>query len=348
MLRPLIQRTLARVAPPLALMAALSASACGESEARSASAADAADIQAFDTTRLLALPESLVARSEEPAAPRKRLSPLADSIANHVTFLAVFQGTFVGAGRKHRLLVDIGRVDTKLATPERLRAFREAAAARAPLAVGDRLRLRGPWGASDATVAGYDEWHGRAVVTLDAPPLVDSLARRVDPMVALALRADSAAPPVSDSCDRRGDLSGRLAERASAVGDSLVAMMLADTAGKRAANAKPPTSRVTRLAGCFGDFDVVLFADLSATSREPAREVAVLLDSTGKASPLSVNDLRFKTHEALRAFDADGDGVDDVAALGRADRSGGTVVLRLDAKKRRLVYVASGFAWETF
>ena len=67
-----------------------------------------------------------------------------------------------------------------------------------------------------------------------------------------------------------------------------------------------------------------------------------------EASSLAVNDLRFKTHEALRAFDADGDGVDDVAALGRAERSGGTVVLRLDPDKRRLTYIASGFAWETF
>jgi hypothetical protein len=105
---------------------------------------------------------------------------------------------------------------------------------------------------------------------------------------------------------------------------------------------------VTRLAGCFGDYDAIVFASLAASARDPAREIAVLLDSSGKAAPLSVSDLRFKTHEALRAFDADGDGVDDVAALGRAPRSGGTVLLRLDPEKRRLVYIASGFAWENF
>jgi hypothetical protein len=348
MLRLLTQRALARVAPPIALMAAFALSACGKSEARSTNTGGAPDIQAFDSTTLFALPDSAAAGSGEPAAPRKRLSPLADSIASQVTFLATFQRVFVAAGRKHELLVDIGRIDTKLATPERLRAFREAAAARAPLAVGDRLRLRGPWGVSDATVAGYDEWNGRAVVTLDTPPLVDSLARRVEPMVALALRVDSAAAPVADSCDRRGDLSGRLATRAAAVGDSLISSMRADTVGKPAATGKPPASKVSRLAGCFGDYDVMLFADLAATSRQPARELAVLLDDDGHASPLSVNDLRFKTHEALRAFDADGDGVDDVAALGRADRSGGTVVLRLDPEKRQLTYIASGFAWETF
>jgi hypothetical protein len=348
MLRLLTQRALARVAPPLALMAALALSACGESEAKSTSTAGASDIQAFDSTSLLALPESATVESDEPAAPRKRLSLLADSIANQVTFLATFQRAFVAAGRKHDLLVDIGRIDTKLATPERLRAFREAASARAPLAVGDRLRLRGPWGESDATVSGYREWNGRAVVTMDLPPLVDSLARRIEPMVALALRVDSAAPPVADSCDRRGELSGRLAARATAVGDSLIAVMRADTAGKPAAMGKPPVSKVTRLAGCFGDYDAIVFADLAATSREPARELAVLLDHDGNVTPLSVNDLRFKTHEALRAFDADGDGVDDVAALGRAERSGGTVVLRLDPEKHRLMYIVSGFAWETF
>jgi hypothetical protein len=348
MLRPLIQRALARVAPPLALVAALALSACGESEAKSTGVADASDIPAFDTTSLLTLPEAAMVSSGEPAAPRQRLSPLADSIANQVTFLATFQRAFVAAGRKHNLLVDIGRIDTKLATPERLRAFREAAAVRAPLAVGERLRLRGPWGESDATVAGYDEWNGRAVVTLDAPPLVDSRARRVEPMVALALRADSAKAPAADSCDRRGDLSSGLAARVSAVGDSLIAAMRADTAGKRPASGKPPASKVTHLAGCFGDFHVILFADLAATSREPARELAVLLDDAGSASPLFVSDLRFKTHEALRAFDADGDGVDDVAALGRAERSGGTVVLRFDPEKHRLTYIASGFAWETF
>lgn len=347
MFRSLIPHALARVAP-LALLAALALSACGESEARSAIAADSADIQAFDSTSLLALPESVVAEGASASAPRRRLGPVADSIANQVTFLASIQRSFVAAGRDHRLLVDIGRIDTKLGTPERVRAFREAAAARSPLVVGDRLRLHGPWGASDATVAGYEEWNGRAVVSLHASPLVDSLAREMNPMVALALRADSASPPTADSCDRRGKLSGALAARAEAVGDSLIAGMRADTAGKPAIAAKRPASKVSRLRGCFGDYDAIVFASLAATPREPAREIAVLLDDAGSARSLSVNDLRFKTHEALRAFDADGDGVDDVAALGRAERSGGTVLLRLDPEKRRLTYIASGFAWENF
>lgn len=347
MLRPLVLRTLARVAPLFALGAALAVSACGDSGVQNA-AAEAPDIQAFDTVSLLALPDSARAAKTASAAPRKRLSALADSVGSQVTFLASFQRAFVAAGRKGHLLVDIGRIDTKLGTPERLRAFREAAAVRAPLLVGDTLLLRGPWGESDVVVAGYGEWNGRAVAAIDAPPLVDSLARHVDPMVALALRADSAAAPASDSCEKRGKLSGPLAERASVVGDSLVAVLRSDTAGRAPTGGKPPASRVSRVAGCFGEAQVVLFAYLNATAREPARELAVLLDSAGNVTPLAVSDLRFKTHEALSAFDADGDGVDDVAALGRAERSGGTVVLHLDPAKRRLEYVMSGFAWETF
>lgn len=349
MLRPLVLRILARVAPQFALAAALVLSACGESGAKSASAGEAPDIPAFDTISVLALPESASVANAAPAAPRKRLSALADSIGRQVTFLATFQRAFVAAGRHGHLLVDVGRIDTKLGTPERLHAFREAAAAFAPLGVGDRLRLRGPWGEIDAVVDGYREWNGRAVATIDAAPLVDSLARHADPLVVLALRADSAAAPVADRCDQRGKLPGRIAERASAVGDSLVAALRSDTAGWAAATAgKPPASRVTRVAGCFGTGRVMIFANVDATARQPARELAVLLDSAGGATPLAVNDIRFKTHEALRAFDADGDGVDDVAARGRAERSGGTVVLRLDPEKRRLTYVMSGFSWETF
>ncbi len=334
---------LARVAP-LALLAALVASACGDSEARRAGPEHAPDIQAFDPTSLHEFPDSLASRRDASAAARMPLSPLADSIANRVTFLATFQRTFVAAGRDRRLLADVGRVDTRVETPERMRAYREAATARAPLAVGDRLRLHGTWGASDATVAGYDIWNGRAVATLELPASVDSVVRHADPVVSLAVLADSAALPAVDVCNGREKLSGMLAARAAAVGDSLVAALRGDST----AGSGGPASKVTRLAGCFGDFSAVIFANLAATARRPAREIAVLLDDRGSPSVLSVRDRRFVTHEALLAFDADGDGVDDVAALGRADRSGGTVVLRLDPDGRRLEYVASGFAWENF
>jgi hypothetical protein len=348
MLRPLVVRTLARVAPLIALGAAIAVAACGESGTEHAAAGGASDIPAFDTISLLALPDSASSANSAPAAPRRKLSALADSVGREVTFLATFQGAFVAAARNGQLLVDIGRIDAKLGTPELLHAFREAAAARAPLSIGDSLRLRGPWGENDAVVTGYGEWKGRAVATIDAPPLVDSLARHSDPLVALALRTDSAAAPVADSCDRRGKLPGRVATRASAVGDSLVAALRSDTVGRVATGGRPPASRVTRVAGCFGDGQVMIFADIGATAHDPAREVAVLLGPKGDVTPLTVNDLRFKTHEALRAFDADGDGVDDVAALGRADRSGGTVVLHFDPDKRRLTYIMSGFAWESF
>jgi hypothetical protein len=44
----------------------------------------------------------------------------------------------------------------------------------------------------------------------------------------------------------------------------------------------------------------------------------------------------------------DGDGIDDVSAIGRGELTGGTVLLRLDLAKKRLTYVMSGFAWEDF
>lgn len=332
----------------IASLTVLASSACGESEARNAAPKHAPDIQAFDSTSLLALPESAMNAIRTSTAARRPLSPLADSIANRITFLASIQRAFVAAGREHRLLVDIGRMDTTVDSPARMRAYREAAAARAPLAVGDRLLLRGSWGGSDATVTGYDVWNGRAVVTLQLAANVDSTVRSTEPLVALALRLDSAATPVADSCERRGKLSGALAARASSVGDSLIAALRADTAGGAGGASRRPASKVTRLAGCFGDYSAIIFANIAATSRRPSREIAVLLNDVGSPSTLQVDDLRFRTHEALQAFDADADGVDDVAALGRADRSGGTVVLRLDPSRRRLDYVASGFAWENF
>ena len=45
-------------------------------------------------------------------------------------------------------------------------------------------------------------------------------------------------------------------------------------------------------------------------------------------------------------FDADGDGVDDLAARGHGDRSGGLTIMRLDIAARRFVRLVSGFAWE--
>lgn len=355
MLRPLMLRTSVRLTSLLALGVALAASACGESGAIGAMEGDTTDIAAVDTASFFAAKSMTRVKSRAPMHPPRALSPLADSVGRNVTFLGSFQRSFVAAGRGGRILVDIGRIDTKLATSAERRAFEEAAGVLAPLRIGDRLRLRGSWGASDVTVAGYDEWKGRAVATLLVPPVVDSLARSKGPLVALAVRVDSAAADsavAADSCARRdAGPSPQLAARRVVVEDSVARILRSDMAGVPAAHGaqeKLPPARVTRVNGCFGSGAMVIFANARIPGRETAREIAVLLDTLGNVTPLEVSDLRFKTHEALRAFDADGDGVDDVAALGRAGKTGGTVVLRLDPAKRRLTYVMSGFAWETF
>jgi hypothetical protein len=64
--------------------------------------------------------------------------------------------------------------------------------------------------------------------------------------------------------------------------------------------------------------------------------------------PLTVRDLRFKAHEVVQVFDADGDGIDDLAVRGRGNRIGGLVILRFAPDKKRLEYVMTGFAWEVF
>jgi len=104
----------------------------------------------------------------------------------------------------------------------------------------------------------------------------------------------------------------------------------------------------TQAIGCFGKSRAMLFVAQYAGDYEYYHQIAALVDTAGKVTPLRVNDLRFKVHEALGVLDADGDGVDDIAVRGRAPRIGGTVILRLDQVKKRLDYVDGGFAWETF
>jgi hypothetical protein len=237
-------------------------------------------------------------------------------------------------------------VDAKLSTPALEQAYREAVRALSPVRLGDRLALRGPWGASEVVVAGYDQWNGRIVATLDVPAAVAELARRKTPLTALAVYTDSATESVADTC-ARDSVGSALGARVAAIRDSLVRSLQSDqgAAGKVPASRRP---QVTQSVGCFGIGRALIFANISSPSFDYWRELTVLVDTAGRAIPLRVNDLRFKTHEALHAFDADGDGIDDIAALGRAARTGGTVVLRLDPERRRLEYVMSGFAWENY
>jgi hypothetical protein len=243
--------------------------------------------------------------------------------------------------------VDLGRVDAPLKTPQRQRAFQEAVKVLSPVHIGDRFRLHGSWGQDDATVQSFDQWNGRIVGVLAATPHVDSLARGKAPLVALAVRADSAAPPVVDSCER-DSVSTVLATRLAAVKDSMLVQLQVDTVKMVPRLMKMLHAQKTQTIGCFGKARVLVLVAQWAGDYEYFHQLAALVDTAGKVTPIRVNDLRFKVHDPLGVLDEDGDGIDDMALRGRAPRIGGTVILRLDPLKKRLDYVAGGFAWESF
>jgi hypothetical protein len=305
-----------------------------------------------------------------------QLPPLADSIANEMTFLATFQTTFVAASRAKHVLMDIGRVDAKLKGKARLAAYGQAVQQLSPVKVGDHYLLHGPWGTSDAIVTGFGQWNGRIVAKLDVPPNVDSLAKEKLTLVALAVHedsttlrsdtsavrkdsslvhadsstahADTAVVATVDSCAYRQPPDSAMLARAAAVRDSLMLILQGDTARLPPDVLKGRKLTSSQVYGCFGAAHVLLFANAAADVNRYTREFAVLLDTTGKVVPLHVADVRFRVHDAIRALDVDGDKVDDVAAIGRGELTGGTVLLRLDLAKKRLSYVMSGFAWESY
>ena len=337
-----------------------------------------------------ALSDSLAAarRAAAPPGPRPqlpprapRLSPLADSISRQTVFVARDVQWFTAGARGKRMLVDIGRVDAKVKTPEQIAAVREVAARYAPLRQGDKLRLAGPWGTSDVTVSGFSVWSGRVVATLDAPKVVDSLARKVEPLVAAAVRVDttsasrdsavarvdSAAGATVSTGERADTLAlawgvgtcrrdsailalkdSTYAARVAAVRDSIDVLMRADSAKILPRLRRAVKTQASSVGGCFGPGRALLIVALRAGRDEYTRERAVLLDSTGRVIPVGISDHRFRAHEALHALDADGDGIDDVAARGFGRLVGSVVVLRLDPKARRLDRLTGGFAWESW
>jgi len=237
--------------------------------------------------------------------------------------------------------------------------------------------LRGPYSVDEqAKVTGFDSWNGRVVARLGVSHLLDSLARAEDMLPAAATRIDtssahtsstpsdttqhttgttvtvetihpdstkSAAVPMVCTHDT---LSTDMTTRAIAVRDSLV-RFLTDSA-------KPPYDRQVATAriqswwvpGCFGIGRALIVANKRTPEMDFAVERVALLDSTGKTVPMKIVDLRFHAHDPLYVFDADGDGIDDLAARGHGDRSGGLTIMRLDVAARRFVRLVSGFAWE--
>jgi hypothetical protein len=117
--------------------------------------------------------------------------------------------------------------------------------------------------------------------------------------------------------------------------------------GAAAAGGARPTA-VTASAPVTPARGLVLAVSLRDAEKEFLQERIVHIDdATGAVTPLRVADLRFKAHDLMGAYDADGDGVDDLVAKGVAEASGATVVLRFDQKAKKFFRLSSGFAWES-
>jgi hypothetical protein len=299
---------------------------------------------------------------------------MAANVANALVFVPRDRSWFPVASRGKRMMVDIGRADLTLGGDSISRAaYVEAVTHLSPLPLGTVLRVRAPYGIDEqARIIGFDIWHGRIVARLGVSHLLDSLARAEDMLPATAVRVDTAAarsaaalvdtshhatdstrhvesttalvpPPAACTHDT---LPTELTTRAIAVRDSLV-RFLTDSA-------TPPYDRQLATAkiqswwvpGCFGIGRALVVANKRTPDMDFAVERVALLDSTGKTVPMKVLDLRFHAHDPLYVFDADGDGVDDLAARGHGDRSGGLTIMRLDLPARRFVRLVSGFAWE--
>ncbi|HEX6058445.1 MAG TPA: hypothetical protein VFZ11_05455 [Gemmatimonadaceae bacterium] len=338
----------------LAATLVLAAGCAGEHSAQTRDSADAA-LLALAEPAPRARPADTGTATRVPPTRVRPLSPLADSVAALLVWAPRGQTWFAVAARGKRMVADLGRADVDPRGSGALdSAWRAATAHTAPIPVGARLQLRGAWGSDEATVAGYGWANGRIVAELAVSPRLDSLARRGWLLPGVARRASPDAVGASpdtgrilptDTCTR-GAVPPALAERADLVRDSLALWLFEHQA--------PPYERFTdltrvessRAVGCYGVGRLALVVSLRAGANEWLRQRAVILDDSGRVSPLSVHDLRFRAHELLTALDADGDGVDDLATRAVAERAGAISVLRL-AGGRRLERMASGFAWES-
>lgn len=252
----------------------------------------------------------------------------------------------MAAARGKRLLVDLGRVDVDVRKhPARTAAYLEAVERLSPVPVGARLRLQGSWGSDDALVTGFDSWNGRIVATVRTSPAIEARVAAGEAVMAAARRSDAALPAEQAACER-GEVSPELAARADAVRDSLELELRLIDAPQSERLAPLVKVQHTRAIGCFGIGRMLLVASLRAGPNEYLRERFVVVDDSGAVRPLRTNALRFRANDVLHAVDADGDGIDEVATRGIAERAGALTILRV-ADGRRVERMASGFAWES-
>jgi hypothetical protein len=307
------------------------------------------------------------------ATPKPRvLTDAEQRVADGIAFAPIPTERFVAAARNKRLLVDVGRVDLEIKKDaELLSLVRRVSERVGPLARVTHLRVRGTWGEETDSIVGYDVWNGRAVAVLKPSARADSLLRKSLPLIGVATRvhpsADSAqrvastepaaaAPTVprlpppdagapSGACIRDSTPSA-LAVRVAVVRDSIVRWVTD--------SAKPPHAGSPKLAvrgdtasGCFGAWRAIVVVSARTPAFDWSEERTVLVAPDGKPASSRLRDLRLRTHESLVAFDADGDGIDELATRGLAPRMGAQSVLKLDPVTRRFSRFASGFAWES-
>ncbi len=330
------------------------------------SAADSAARRSADSAATMA--------AVRDTATARRLSPAADSIAPYLVFAPTEQRSFVVAVRNKQWLLDVGRMDLDVRKDSaKARAFREAATVLTPVAPRSVFRLAWGKGAEDVHADSFAVYNGRIVMRVFGSAELDNAARISGGLAAIAIRADSAAAPAATACELRIDPDSAARAALAALKPAerkaqAVARKAADSAYDARATAvrdsldaelrveHPPYERLQRrtkstwsqVRGCFGAARRALVVSVRAGDAEWVRERLVLIAPDGAVTMLKVDDLRFRAHDLLTAFDADGDGVDDLAVKGTTQRAGGTAILRVDLMKKRAERLAAGFAWEVF
>ena len=296
------------------------------------------------------------------ATPKPRLLTDAEQrVADGLVFAPSMIERFVVASRNKRLLVDLGRADLETKKDaKQLALVRRVTSLVGPLSHVSFVRVRGSWGMEVDSITGYDVWNGRIVAVLAPSSRADSLLRKGAPMLGVATRmlvpadttapdtaaADTAAAATAAVGCARDSVPSSLPARVAFVRDSLVRWVTDSL--------KPPYGLPVKLAvrgdtvsGCFGAWRALVVVTTRTPAFDWSDERALLVAPDGKPATARLRDLRLRTHESLVAFDADGDGTDELAARGLAPRMGAQSVLRLDPATRRFMRLASGFAWET-
>jgi hypothetical protein len=346
-----------RYLPFVALLGALACAS--DSRAARVPARDVERVEiSAPAANLVAPAVALVAQQGDSGA--RRVSPkprvLTDAeqrVADGIVFAPSMVERFVVAARNKRLLLDLGRVDLETKKDaQQLGLVRRVASLVGPLSHVSFVHVRGSWGVEIDSITGYDVWNGRLVAVLAPSPRADSLLRKSAPLLGVATRMlvpiDTTAPDsavVAGGCVR-DSVPPTLPARVAVVRDSLVRWVTDSL--------RPPYGPPAKLAvrgdtasGCFGAWRAVVVVSTRSSAFDWSDERTLLVAPDGKTATGRLRDLRLRTHESLVAFDADGDGVDELAARGLAQRMGAQSVLKLDPTTRRFSRLASGFAWES-